>query len=220
MSTSAVSSSSLSALHQYFQTRQSDLKQLGQALANGDLAVAQAAFDGVVKLGQSGPFAKGDPFVIKQREQYFTAIGQGLQAGDLANARKAFSDLEVTLQRGGRNQSPATSPNAPLPAIRPSSAEPESVLNLKRNSADDGGKIRINISNQSGGGERVSIRYGKQDSDAQPVTFDLPHNSNEGIVLNLSSPTEATDTTGGLSSSTSGSTSTSGSSTGGLSVSA
>lgn len=59
---------------------------------------------------------------------------------------------------------------------------------MKRNSADDGGKIRINISNQSGDGERVSIRYGKQDSDAQPVTFDLPHNSNEGIVLNLSSP--------------------------------
>lgn len=57
MFTSAVSSSSLSVLHQYFQTRQSDLKQLGQALANGDLVGAQAAFDGIV--GAERTFCQG-----------------------------------------------------------------------------------------------------------------------------------------------------------------
>src|ERR1700722_3031744 len=61
MSTSAVSSSSLySQLGQYFQTRQSDLKQLGQALQSGDLASAQAAYNNIASLGQNGPFAGGE----------------------------------------------------------------------------------------------------------------------------------------------------------------
>jgi hypothetical protein len=60
MSTAAVSSTSINQeLHQYFQTRQSDLKQLGQALSTGDLAGAQTAYNNIVALGQKGPLLVG-----------------------------------------------------------------------------------------------------------------------------------------------------------------
>jgi hypothetical protein len=63
MSTSAVSGSSINQqLQQYFQTRQSDLQQLGQALQSGDLAAAQTAYNSITSLGQTGPFAEGNPF--------------------------------------------------------------------------------------------------------------------------------------------------------------
>src|SRR5580704_18388407 len=101
MSTSAITANPLShQLQQYFQTRQGDLQQLGQALGSGDLASAQTAFNNIVKLGQNGPFASGDPFSRPQREQDFAAIGQALQSGDLAGAQAAFSTLQSTSGRG------------------------------------------------------------------------------------------------------------------------
>src|ERR1700723_3520856 len=101
MSTAAISSSSIyQQTEPYFQTRQSDLQQLGQALQSGDLAGAQTAYNNIVQLGQSGPFASGDPFSRPQREQDLTAIGQALQSGDLAGAQAAFSTLQSTFQKG------------------------------------------------------------------------------------------------------------------------
>src|SRR5271154_2125338 len=107
MSTAAISSSSIyQQTEQYFQTRQSDLQQLGQALQSGDLADAQTAYNNIVQLGQSGPFASGDPFLRPQREQDFTAIGQALQSGDLAGAQAAFSTLQSTFKRAAGTQAP------------------------------------------------------------------------------------------------------------------
>jgi hypothetical protein len=98
MSTSAVSSTSLNNLQQYFQTRQSDLQQLGKALGSGDLAAAKTAYGKIVALGENGPFRGGDPFKINQREQDFTAIGQALQSGDLAGAKQAFGALKESFE--------------------------------------------------------------------------------------------------------------------------
>jgi hypothetical protein len=96
MSTAAISSHPLSQqLQQYFETRQSDLQKLGQALKSGDLAGAQAAYNKIETLGQHGPFG-GNPFKIARREQDFNAIGQALQSGDVAGAKQAFDALKDT----------------------------------------------------------------------------------------------------------------------------
>jgi hypothetical protein len=105
MSTAAVSSNSLfQQLQSFYQQRQADLKQLGQALQSGDLAGAQQAFNALQTLGQSGPFANADPFRNNRREQDFAAVGQALQAGDLAGAQQAFAALQSTFhnQHSGR----------------------------------------------------------------------------------------------------------------------
>ena len=62
MSTAAVSASSIyQELQTYFQARNSDLQQLGQALQSGDLAGAQQEFQAIQTLGQSGPSPTGIP---------------------------------------------------------------------------------------------------------------------------------------------------------------
>jgi len=97
MSTSAVSSSSLyQQLQSYFQTRNSDVQQLGQALQSGDLQTAQTEFNNITALGQGGPFSSGNAFRVSQREQDFNQIGQALQNGDLAGAQSAFANLQST----------------------------------------------------------------------------------------------------------------------------
>jgi hypothetical protein len=232
MSTAAISSSSIyQQTEQYFQTRQSDLQQLGQALQSGDLGGAQTAYNNIVQLGQSGPFASGDQFSRPQREQDFTAIGQALQSGDLAGAQAAFSTLQSTFGRGAGTQS-APSAGSTL------NSGPEIILNLSSNSiaagsassaaASSGGpeiilnlgnssgstspeQITINLNPTNGGGEQVSLSVGSQGSNAQEITFNLPPNSNEQIVLNLLSES---------SSSPSSNSSSSSSANGGLSVSA
>lgn len=101
MSTSAVSSVSLNQqLQSYFQTRHTDVQQLGQALSSGNLANAQVAYNSIAALGQEGPFAKGNPFQLSQREQDFTAIGQALQSGiwlahsrHLVRSRRLFAGI-------------------------------------------------------------------------------------------------------------------------------
>lgn len=61
MSTSAVSSSSLNQqLQTYFQGRQSDQHQLGQALQSGDVSEAETDFNNITALGQNGPFPPGN----------------------------------------------------------------------------------------------------------------------------------------------------------------
>jgi hypothetical protein len=210
MSTSAVSStSSNQELQQYFQTRHSDLQQLGQALASGNLASAQTAYNNIVSLGKKGPFAAGNPFYLSSREQDFQAVGQALQSGDLAGAKQAFSALKATFQRGQQLDPPPFSSAA--------ASGPEIILNLSPINGGSGAsgpeQITINISNPASGGEQVSIGIGSQgSSNAEQITLNLPSNSNEQIVLNLL----------GASSTTTGSPTTTGGSTpsGGLSVSA
>ena len=208
MSTSAVSASSLNQqLHQYFQTRQSDLQQLGQALQSGNVTQAEADFTNIATLGQNGPFPDGQPFIESQREQDFTSIGQALQNGDLAGAQQAFSNLQSTFstgQSGSGSGGAGPTPFGPAPVTGP-----EIVLNLSgaANSATPE-QITINLSNSSSGGEQLSLSVGSQGSNPEQVTLNLGANSNEQIVLNL---------LGASSASNSASTSTTGS---GLSVSA
>ena len=109
-----VSTSSIhNGLQTYFQARQADLQKLGKALESGDLAAAKQEMSAIQTLGQSGPFANGDPFKISQREQAFEAIGQALQSGDLAGAQKAFAQLKSTF-----HHSPAPVPS-PVPDPSP-----------------------------------------------------------------------------------------------------
>ena len=236
MSTAAISSSSIyQQTEQYFQTRQGDLQQLGQALQSGDLAGAQTAYNNIVQLGQSGPFASGDAFSRPQREQDFTAIGQALQSGDLAGAQSAFSTLQSTFQRGaGTQNAPSASSTsnsgpeiilnlssgagtnsasgAAASGTAASSSGPEIVLNLGNSSGSSTPEqITINLNPTSGGGEQVSLSVGSQGSNAQEITFNLAPNSNEQIVLNLLGDSSSTST-----SNSAGSSSTNG----GLSVSA
>lgn len=208
MSTSAVSSSSLNqSLQQYFQTRHADLKQLDNALSSGDLSGAQTAYNNITTLGQSGPFANGQPFAIAQREQDFQTVGQALQNGDLAQAQSAFDALGNTFVQHG-----VTDPTAPSAGgSGSSSAGPEIVLNLSGGNTGAPEQVTINISPaSSGGGEQVSLSVGNQGSNSQEITFNLGANSNEQIVLNLL----------GASPSTGGSSSTNAGASAGLSVSA
>jgi hypothetical protein len=215
MSTAAISSSSIyQQTEQYFQARQSDLQQLGQALGSGDLASAQTAYNNIVQLGQSGPFASGDPFSRPQREQDFAAIGQALQSGDLAGAQAAFSTLQGTFQRGAGALNPpsasATSSSGAEIIINLSSlansnnnsstsaasSGPEIILNLSNGGSNNSPEqITIDINNSAnGGGEQVSLSVGNSGSNEQQITFNLSPNSNEQIVVNLlgeSSPTSS-----------------------------
>jgi len=105
----------------YIHQRRVDLNQLQQALQSGNLTAAQTAYNAIVSLGQSGPFANGAPFGVASREQDFQAIGTALQAGDLAGATQAFQTL------WGSFQQPA--PGSPV-GNSSSSAGPDVVVNL------------------------------------------------------------------------------------------
>lgn len=209
MSTSAVSSTSLNQqLQSYFQTRNSDVQQLGKALSSGNLANAQVAYNNITALGQAGPFANGNSFRVPQREQDFDAIGQALQAGDLAGAQQAFAALKATANGGGETPpSTAGGLTPPSTVSASNSSGPEIVLNLSNNSSSTSPEqITLNIANSSSGGEQVALSVGSQGSAAQQVTFNLGSNSNEQIVINLldasaiaSSVASTTGSTGGLS---------------------
>jgi len=233
MSTSAVSGSSLNLqLQQYFQTRHTDLQQLGQALGSGDLAGAQTAYGNIVALGQNGPFSGGNPFVFKNREQDFSAIGQALQAGDLAGAQQALSTLKSTFQKAANPQAvPSTAPASssgpeiivnlstggsngasPASSTTPSASAspapgsgPEIILNLSNNGSSSPEQITIDINSPAGGGgEQVSLSVGNQGSNAQEITFNLSPNSNEQIVLNLLGQSSPASSASGSSSSSGG----------------
>jgi hypothetical protein len=94
MSTAAVSSQSIfQELQTFYQTRQTDLKQLGSALKSGDLAGAQQAFQSLAVLGDGGPFANSEPFSKSTKTEAFNAVGAALTAGNLAGAQAAFATL-------------------------------------------------------------------------------------------------------------------------------
>lgn len=199
MSTSAVSSTSINQqLQQYFQTRQSDLRQLGNALSSGNLSAAQTQFNNITALGESGPFANGNAFKITGRQQDFTALGQALQSGNLAGAQEAFGALASTFKSGGQQ----TDPPSTTPASS-TGAGPEIVVNLSNTgTSSNPEQVTINIANAAnGGGEQVSLSVGNQGSNPEQVTFNLAANSNEQIVLNLLNAAPSTSTAG---SSTSG----------------
>lgn len=199
MSTFAVSSSTLSQqLQQYFQNRESDLKQLGQALRSGNLTEAQSEFNSITSLGQNGPFPDGEPFAIQQREQDFSAVGQALQNGNLQGAQQAFQQLKSTFSPQASQSGASAGTN--------SSVGPEIVLNLSGagNSATPE-QITINVGNSTnGGGEQVSLSVGSQGSNPQQVTFNLGANSNEEIVLNLLGASSSATGTSGTSTTGSG----------------
>jgi phage tail sheath gpL-like len=211
MSTAAVSSNLINQnqnLQQYFQTRHTELKQLGQSLAAGDLAGAQSAYNSLVALGQGSGISGGNAFKIAGRQQDFTAIGTALQAGDLAGAQTAFNALGSTFNTASKQiDPPISTPAAASTAASTSNAGPEIVLNLSNTGGSSNPEqISININSTSGGGEQISLSVGNQGSTAQQVTFNLNPNSNEQIVLNLlNSPTSSSGssttptTSGGLS---------------------
>ena len=110
MSTAAVSTSSIyQQLQAYFHARNSDLQQLGQALQSGDIAGAKQEFNAIKAMGQSGPFANGQPFKISQRDKDFAAVGQALQSGDLEGAQQAFAQLKSTFQHHHSTEPPPAS---------------------------------------------------------------------------------------------------------------
>jgi hypothetical protein len=183
MSTAAVSSISVNQqLQSYFQTRNSDVRQLGQALSSGNLEQAQVAYNNITAVGQGGPFASGNAFRAPQRQQDFNAIGQALQAGDLAGAQAAFTALKTS----GKAQNPIIVAN-PGGSASPAGSGPEIVVNLSApSSGSSAEQITINIGQaSSGGAEQISLSVGNQGSNAQQVTFNLAANTNEQIVLNL-----------------------------------
>jgi hypothetical protein len=213
MSTAAVSSDSLyQQLQSFYQQRQSDVQQLGQALQSGNLASAQQAFNAIQTLGQSGPFASGDPFRNSTRESDFSAIGQALQSGDLAGAQTAFAALQSTFHQSqsantsdstgpavvvnlGGATGPTTLPDQSVPSISPaisstsstsSTSGPEIIINLPANSCA-GEQLTIGVNNTGSGTDQLTISLGTQQnpSSQDQITLNLNANSNEQIVLNL-----------------------------------
>src|ERR1035438_6361434 len=108
MTTAAVSSSSIyQELQSFYQSRQSDLKQLGSALQSGDLNGAQQVYNALAALGQSGPFANSETFSKSSKDQALEAIGQALQSGDLAGAPAAFATLTGKQSSAAASATPA-----------------------------------------------------------------------------------------------------------------
>lgn len=212
MSTSAINSGSLNLqIHEYFQTRQSDVQALGQALGSGDLAGAQTAFNTIVSLGQNGPFSSGNSFANNQREQDFNAVGQALQSGNLAGAQEAFAALKSTFGNGQRlDPHPGTTPTP--------GSEPEIIVNLSNSSGTSPEQVTINIANSANGGEQISLSVGEQGSKPQQITFNLNPTSSEQIVVNF--PGAGASTPGTSGSSTSSSATHASPASGGINVSA
>jgi hypothetical protein len=188
MSTAAVSSNSLyQQLQTYFQTRQSDLQQLGQDLKNGDLTDAQQEFSAIQTLGQGGPFANGDAFSRTERQQDFNAVGQALQSGSVANAQQAFEQLASTFHSGssGSVGSGTSSTPASTPASNPSNSGSEIIINL--GNLTPGEQITIGVNSESNGTEQLTISEGNQQNQSQnpQITLNLNPNRNEEILITL-----------------------------------
>lgn len=162
MATQAVSSSSIyQELQSFYQSRQSDMQELSEALQSGDLSTAQQAYSQLVSLGQSGPFQNTEPFGNSSRAQDFEAIGQALSSGDLAGAQTAFAELQQTF--GQSNSSSA-------------STTPAYTVNLGTSQSEASGDTDANDISE------IVINIGGSDSSTQQST-----NGSE-LVLNLPSP--------------------------------
>ena len=199
MSTAAVSSSSLAqSAQQYFQTRQSDLQKLGQALQSGDTAAAQKEFSTIQTLGQSGPVSGGNEFFSSKRQQDFNAIGQALQSGDIQGAQQAFAQLQSSFQRVQSetptpdavvNLSAAATAGSASAASQPASGSTgsangsEIVLNF--GNITPGEQISIGISNSGNGSEQLNIGVSQQNQTPEQISLNLNQNSNQNVVLNF-----------------------------------
>jgi hypothetical protein len=197
MSTAAVSSTPINQ-QQYFQTRQHDLQQLGQALKSGDLAAAKTAFSAITALGQGGPFAGGNAFKISQRQQDFTAVGQALQSGDLGAARNAFEALKDTFHSTGAN---GGGPGGTLAqAAGGSGPGPEIIVNLTNSvpsapgsggpgSGGPGGTLAQSApSSSSGAGPEIILNLGNgggSGAGPEQITINIA-NSSSGEQVSLS----------------------------------
>ncbi len=221
MSTAAVLPSGIDqGLQTYFQERSHELRQLGQALQSGDLAAAKHEFR---EIGQNGPFASGNSFLIAQRQQDFEKIGRALQAGDLAAAKQAFAELRSTVHRGQQDPTPVavvnfsgppTPAQAPPPAPNPDPAQTgsgsgaqstgsstapasgtEIVLNLGNIPA--GEKITIGLKETDNGGEQVKIKLSNDQGQAsEKVVLNLQPSSNQQIIVNLFNSAASPSTNG------------------------
>ena len=195
MSTSVVSINLVNQQAEgYFQQRRADLSQLSQDLQAGNLSAAQHDYTTLQSLAQTGPF-NGNAFAVSQRQQDFTAIGQALQNGDVNGAQQAFAQLQSTFFQGeygggggvnpeSTNQvAPNGTPASPVEVGGNSTNGSEIVLNL--GNVTPGEQINININNGSNG-EQVTIGVASQQGQTpEQITFNLNPNSNEQIVLNL-----------------------------------
>jgi hypothetical protein len=219
MSTAAISSGSIyKELQQFFHSRLSDVQQLSQALKSGDLAGAQKAYNALTQLGQSGPFANGEPFRIAQRAQDFSAIGEALKSGDLAGAQHALDTLRATFknQGGGASSGAASGSTGAEPPVAvidiniggisgasstagtsaassafssSTASGPEIVINLGNSRGSGPEKVTLDLSNQANGGEQLTVSVaGQKGSNAEQITLNLNQSANEQIVLNLFNP--------------------------------
>jgi hypothetical protein len=112
-SATAVSSLSiLQELQSFYQTRQTDLTQLGSDLKSGNLSGAQQVFNALSALGENGPFANSQPFSNSTSSQAFNALGQDLQAGNLTAAQADFATLTGNQVPTTAAANPATTPAA------------------------------------------------------------------------------------------------------------
>jgi hypothetical protein len=207
MSTAAVSTSSIyQQIQSYFQSRQSDLQQLGQSLKSGDLAGAQQEFSALQALGQSGPFANGNDFKNSQRQQDFNAIGQALQSGDLAGAQQAFAQLESTFHNQQQQSNNASQPavvvnlsgllssasSTPASASTPGLPSPASTSASQPAAASStasasGSEIVLNLGTLTPG-EQISIGLSNGANGSEQVTIGIanqPNQAPEQITLNL-----------------------------------
>jgi hypothetical protein len=116
MSTPAIGSSSQS-LQTYFETRKSDMQQLGKDLKSGDMSAAENDFNTITALGKNGPFANGNAFINTQRQEDFTSIGQSLQSGNIGDADQSFESLQATWRHepssGGTSDPTTTATTTP-----------------------------------------------------------------------------------------------------------
>jgi hypothetical protein len=109
MSAAGISSSSFSQLaaDSQFQGPQSSFKELGRAIASGDLATAQQIYSNLAAAQQSGSApAAGSQFAAD-----FAALGQALQSGNLSSAKQAFTAVRQDLRDvRSQNQAEQSSP--------------------------------------------------------------------------------------------------------------
>jgi hypothetical protein len=200
MSAAAIATNSIHQdLHTYFQQRSADLQKLGQAIRSGDLAAAQQEYQAIQDLGQSGPFANGDPFKMSPRERAFEAVGKALQSGNLSAAQQAFHHLVSSFRRAHVQPPPALDETS-APASSGSDATapasgPEIVLNL--GNMQPGEQITIGINNGGNGSEHVAVSVANaQGQTIEQLMLNLPQNSNQQIILNLFNSTSSASAQG------------------------
>jgi hypothetical protein len=178
-------------LQAFFQTRKSDLTQLGSALQSGDLNAAQQAYQALVSLGQEGPFQNSAPFRNSVREQDFQAIGQALQNGDLAGAQAAFAQLEATFHHGGNSTqntatdvTPAVIINIGTAAASGTTASSTGTTSNTSSASSTGTNSATTGTN--GAVPEVVINLGNNSGAAETVTMNFSNNANGGEQLTIS----------------------------------